>query len=1046
MPLLNGLRFAAVVCACALTAIASGQSVDARGLADYPAACQGTHPLAHQAVDQATQQDAGLQVPADLALDQVLCEPVVANPLYLNFDARGRLWVVQFRQYPWPAGLQLISRDNVWRNVYQPAFPPPPPHAPDSPFRGQDRITIHQDTDGDGVFDQHHVFLDGLNLATAALPGRGGVYVMNPPYLLFYADSNEDDVPDSLTPQILLSGFGIEDTHSIANSLRWGPDGWIYGTQGSTVSAAIVHHGPDNQPLLERPPIHSMGQHLWRYHPEQHRYEIFAEGGGNAFGVEFDAQGRVYSGHNGGDTRGFHYVQGGYYLKNFGKHGSHSNPFVFGFYPAMRHHAAPRFSHTFEIYEADGLPAKYHGQLFAVSPILHEVMLSELSPDGSTRQTTDRGPVVTASSQPQSDWFTPVDIQTGPDGALYIADWYSSQSNHYRNHEGQTNPELGRVYRLRDASDASYPVFDLRTSASHDLVERGLTHPNRWYRETALRLLGDRRDPHVVPLLISRATSQQNPHALEAVWALHQTAGIDDAVALQLLAHPQAPVRRWTVQLLGDRFLTPDQPTTTPPIAEHTPAIGPEVTAALLELAAREPDIEVRLQLVCSARRFPASLGLPLLGQLLRHSSDASDPLIPLAIWWGIEAHADNHAGVLTWLTDFQVCDLPLAQTSQIVPRLIKRSAMLGTQDELRHCAALLSLATTDAQTQAWVTGLAEAFAGRPLPPLPTELVAALSRVEGHYAVVLGIRQGNVEAQSNGLRLLLDNDQPMEQRESVILALGEVRTAAAVPRLQELLESQPADRLALASLSALQNFDQPELAPWLVARAGSMSPAVWESAQSVLASRPGWARVLLEAVATEQIARQAIAPETIARMSWHRDPILQAERQRLFPTRESSLSALEEQIERIGQVMLAGNGNPLEGQKLYHGVANCGKCHVMFGRGGDIGPDLTSYQRTQLRSLLLAVVHPDAEVREGFETWTVLTQDGQVLSGLKVDEDPQRLVLRSADGQTTTIPLDQIDERTPNPNSLMPRGLLDNLSDTEIRDLLAFLTSTTPPN
>ena len=1037
------LRWACAMCVLFSTTVTNGQTPDAA----THAAASKTLPENHQAADQET----GLLVPADLALDQILREPLVANPLYLNFDARGRLWVVQFRQYPWPAGLQLISRDNVWRNVYQPAFPPPPPHALDSPFRGQDRITIHEDTDGDGVFDQHQVFLDGLNLATAALPGRGGVYVMNPPYLLFYADANEDDIPDSLTPRILLSGFGIEDTHSIANSLRWGPDGWIYGTQGSTVSAAIVHHGPDNQPLATPPPIHSMGQHLWRYHPEQHRYEIFAEGGGNAFGVEFDGQGRVYSGHNGGDTRGFHYVQGGYYLKNFGKHGSHSNPFVFGFYPAMRHHSAPRFSHTFKIYEADGLPAKYHGQLFAVSPILHEVMASNLSADGSTRQTIDLGPVVTASSQPQADWFTPVDIQTGPDGSLYIADWYSSQSNHYRNHEGQTNPDLGRVYRLRSATDSSFPVFDLRTWASHDLVERGLTHPNRWYRETALRLLGDRRDPHVVPLLKSRATSQQNPHALEALWALHQSAGLDDATAQQLLVHSQAAVRRWTVQLLGDRFHTPNHPTTTPPTttpstAENPPAIAADVAAALLELAGHEPNVEVRLQLACSARRLPATVGLPILGRLMRNTSDAGDPLLPLALWWGIEVHAADHPAILEWLADFQASDLPMADTIQLLPRLIRRSAMLGSQEELRHCARLLDLATTAEQTQAWVAGLAEAFSGRPLPPLPTELVTALSRVEGRYAVILGIRQGDAQAQAAGIRLLRDQDQPIEQREAVILALGEVRAEVAIPSLQQLLDERPTDRLALACLVALQNFDRPELGPWLVERAARMSPAVWESAQSVLASRAGWARTLLQAVATEAIAPESISPETLARISWHRDPQLQAERLRLFPTPETENGGLEAQIERIEQIVLAGNGNPLAGQKLYHGAANCGKCHVVFGRGGDIGPDLTSYQRSQLRSLLLAVVHPDAEIREGFETVTVLTDEGQVLSGLKVDEDPQRLVLRSADGQTTSIPTDQIDERLASPNSLMPRGLLDGLSDSEIRDLFAFLTSTTPPN
>ena len=145
-----------------------------------------------------------LRVPGDLELDLLLREPTVANPLYINFDERGRMWLVQYRQYPWPAGLKLLSRDNVWRNVYDPPFAPPPPHALDSPFRGADTISIHTDNNGDGVYDAHKTFLDGLNLATAELKGRRGVFVMNPPYLLFYADRNQDDIPDEREPRVLI--------------------------------------------------------------------------------------------------------------------------------------------------------------------------------------------------------------------------------------------------------------------------------------------------------------------------------------------------------------------------------------------------------------------------------------------------------------------------------------------------------------------------------------------------------------------------------------------------------------------------------------------------------------------------------------------------------------------------------------------------------------------------------------------------------------------------------------------------------------------------
>src|SRR5947209_2961283 len=222
-----------------------------------------------------------LKVADDLALDQVLTEPAVAQPVFMDFDERGRMWVVQYLQYPYPAGLKILSEDKFLRAVYD-KVPPPPPHH----FPGRDKITIHESTHGDGTFDRQKTFVEGLNIATSCARGRGGVFVLNPPYLLFYPDRNNDDVPDG-PPEVLLEGFGLEDTHSCANNLQWGPDGWLYACQGSTVTGAVKHYG------VKEEPVHSMGQLIWRYHPETRRYEIFAEGRGNAFRLAIDAQGRV---------------------------------------------------------------------------------------------------------------------------------------------------------------------------------------------------------------------------------------------------------------------------------------------------------------------------------------------------------------------------------------------------------------------------------------------------------------------------------------------------------------------------------------------------------------------------------------------------------------------------------------------------------------------------------------------------------------------------------------------------------------------------------
>ncbi|MEX0712943.1 MAG: PVC-type heme-binding CxxCH protein, partial [Pirellulales bacterium] len=512
---------------------------------------------------------AELTAPDDLEIELMLADPVISQPVSFNFDERGRMWVVEYLQYPLPAGLKILSQDKFLRSTYDKVPPPPPNH-----FRGLDKITIHEDTDGDGTFDAHKTFLEGLNIVTSVARGRGGVWVLNPPYLLFYPDRNGDDVPDG-DPEVHLSGFGLEDTHSVVNSLQWGPDGWLYAAQGSTVSGDVVRPGLDSKP------VHSLGQLIWRYHAEERRYEIFAEGGGNAFGIEIDSLGRVYSGHNGGDTRGFHYVQGGYFQKGFSKHVPLSNPYAFGYFPAMKHHSVPRFTHTFVIYEGGLLPAGYHGRLFAVAPLLNHVVYSHIEPDGSSFKTTDAGYAVTS----RDPWFRPVDIKVGPDGALYVADMHEPQIAHLRHHEGMIEKSTGRIYRLRPKAGGEKPAkpFDLAALESGALVAL-LDHENKWFRHTALRVLGDRRDSALAPALSKQLLQEQGQLALETLWALNLCGGFDEAAALAALEHANPYVRAWTVRLSGDDG--------------H---VSSEIARRLASLAATEPHVHVRSQLASTA-------------------------------------------------------------------------------------------------------------------------------------------------------------------------------------------------------------------------------------------------------------------------------------------------------------------------------------------------------------------------------------------------------------------------------------------------------------
>src|SRR5213083_937915 len=242
-----------------------------------------------------------MTVPAGFAVSVVAAEPMVRQPVAIEFDDRGRLWVVQYLQYPNPAGLKRVRVDRYSRTVYN-RVPEPPPRGP----KGADRITILESSPTEAGGVKAKDFLTGLNLASGLAFGHGGVFVLQAPYLLFYPDRDRDDVPDG-DPEVLLTGFGMEDAHSVANSLTWGPDGWLYGAQGSTVTANI--RGIEFQ------------QGIWRYHPRTKEFEVFAEGGGNTWGLDFDEQGEILAGTNFEESKMLHQVQGAYYLKNFGKHG-----------------------------------------------------------------------------------------------------------------------------------------------------------------------------------------------------------------------------------------------------------------------------------------------------------------------------------------------------------------------------------------------------------------------------------------------------------------------------------------------------------------------------------------------------------------------------------------------------------------------------------------------------------------------------------------------------------------------------------------------------
>ena len=987
------------------------------------------------------------KVPGDLAVDLVLAEPIVSQPLFMNFDERGRLWVMQYLQYPEPAGLKLLSKDQWWRAVYD-KVPEPPPHG----MKGKDKITIHEDTDGDGVYDKHKTFVDGLNIATSFVQGRGGLWVLNPPYLLFYPDKDGNDIPDG-DPEVHLSGFGIEDTHSVISSLRWGPDGWLYAAQGSTVSASVrVGFPQKDEPKTASLAVHSQGQNIWRYHPETHRYEIFSEGGGNAFGLEIDSAGRAFSGHNGGNTRGFHYMQGAYLQKGFTKHGPLSNPYSFGYFPAMEHHNVPRFTHEFIIYQGSGgpfgLPDAYHGKLFGAAAILNHVVISDVERIGSTFKTKDIGYAIDSSDT----WFRPVDVKDGPDGAVYVADWYDGQLAHTANYQGGLDRENGRIYRIRSKTSSKpgmhvpgLPIKSLGGMTSDELIGV-LTSSDRWHRETARRILADRKDASVVPELRKKLFEATGQLSLEYLWSLYLSRGLDEATALKALDHAEPQVRLWVVRLLADEHSLPS-----------------DFANRVARLASTETNVEVRSQLAASAKRLPQDQSLPIVKNLLLHDEDLADPRQPLMIWWALEAAiagtskpstatadstrssanlSGNDLPVLNLFNDKSLWSRPVVM-QEILPRLMRRFASTGQRADLAVCAKLLHESPSLETTKALMQGFEEAFQGRSLSNVPSELVVALSAAGGG-SLSLKIRQGDVSAIDEALHAIQDEKTPAGKRAEYASLFGEVKQPKSVPVLLDTLSKTGDDGLKASILTSLQAYGDAEISKAVLAQYGNYNEDVRGVAQSLLVSRKPWAIELVNAVDRGEIAASSLPLDTVRRITIHRDEQLANLIQKHWGQVEGATSTeMQGLIERY-KTVLVGAGDPYPGKKLY--MQMCGKCHTLHAIGGKIGPDLTTYKRDDIRQMLIHIVNPSAEIREGFETQIAVLNDGRVVTGFLVEQDQQTVTLRSPDGQTVSLERSSLDELNKSRKSLMPEGQLKELSDDQLRNLFAYLRSSQPLN
>jgi putative membrane-bound dehydrogenase-like protein len=951
-----------------------------------------------------------MKLPEGFRVELFASEPEVRQPVAACFDERGRMWVLEYLQYPTPAGLKPVSVDQYLRTEYD-RVPPPPPQGP----RGADRIKILEDTDGDGRADKVTTFVEGLNLASALAVGHGGVFVGQAPYLLFYPDRDRDDRPDG-DPEVLLSGFGLQDAHATMNSLTWGPDGWLYGAQGSTVTANVRGIG--------------FQQGIWRYHPRTKVFELFAEGGGNTWGLDFDRGGNAFGSSNGAFIA-FHMVQGGYYWKGFAKHGPLHNPHTYGYFNSLDYAGTKQGGHVTPggiVYKGDTYPEEFRGAFIGGNLLANAVYWHKLDTMGSTFRARHGGTLLDA----RDNWFRPIDLLTGPDGSVFVVDWYDKRASHLdpRDNWDKTN---GRIYKLVYRGTKTIVRTDLSRLPSEELVAFR-TASNDWFPDMARRILADRRDRSVVRRLRSfLAADRDEVVALRDLWALYVSGGmtLDDAV--RLLGHPLACVRRWTVRLIGDERW-----------------MSPEIRSRLRDLATHESDATVRSQLASSCQRWRTSDALPILGALQAHSEDVLDPHIPLLLWWAYEVHLRNHPEAVTEeFCTASVQSLPLVRGA-ILERLVRALASDGSTPALEYCARLLAAAPGAGEATLVLTGIDKGLEGRRTVSAPQLLLQALRRpvlaALGEATLLrLRVRFGDPEAVPVAIQRAEDPHVPAAERLGLIDLLGQVERDEAASCLLDLVRRNDQDQsVRLAALSALGGRGDVELAKALLGRYATFPEPLRDRVRDLCVRRATWASRLLDAIEAQRIPAKDLRPAQVLQVAQLGNTALTARLESAWGTIPGPNSEQKRQrIAEVRGILPEGDkGNAARGRAVFK--EQCAVCHRLFNEGETIGPDLSGSERGNLDFLLTSMIDPSALIRKEYQSQSIAMQDGRVLTGLVVDENDQTLTLVDTNRQKTTVPRAEIEERKTSATSLMPEGLLDKLPDDQVRDLFRYVQSNGP--
>ncbi|MBP7950606.1 MAG: DUF1080 domain-containing protein [Verrucomicrobiales bacterium] len=951
---------------------------------------------------------ADMKLTAGFQAELIAAEPDVTQPIAFCIDERGRLWVLEAHSYPnkQPEG------------------------------KGRDRIVIFADNDGDGAFETRTVFTEGINLGSGIEVGFGGVYVGAAPELLFFPDKNRDDKPDG-PPEVLLDGWGYQDTHETLNSFSWGPDGWLYGCHGVFTHSEVCKPGT---PKEQRQVIHAG---VWRFHPVRKEFEVFAHGGSNQWGLDYNENGHFFMTHcrsffGGGGTT--YVIRNGHYW-NQANHGY--APFISNegpdFAPNLKNYlpAAALYdsgeggagkpgttavfgghSHVGTmIYQGNNWPAAYRGHLFTHNLHGHQINHQILVPQGSGYEAMHAGFDLAWTPDPR---YMAVDLQSGPDGAVYIIDWFDQQHCHTPIEEkwDRTN---GRIYRISWAANYKPVKVDLSTLHGGELAEMQ-QHEDEWHRRTARRLLMERAAEggakgRAAEILKEYAASPDASLALRGLWTLHQCGQIDEAMLAAASRHSSDAVRSWAVQL-------------------GTEPAGPKLGGkALVEAAQGDPSATVRMALAAALPQLPSEMRWDVAAALATHREDRSDRFQPKMIWFGLATVANSD-----WPRALKIAaSTPLAELADSIRwaaaqdadgrDALAAAAAASMPEDAGRTARIAAFALRDATNLTPPAGIAAAVAAISHSSDPGVMAAVneLAAVFGDTGVLAKMRA-----------VLADAAAPLSDRKAAFSLLKRTGDAEALPVFVSLLNN-PVFRSQVIPL--LGRSDDPATAAALLQLFGKLSAADQTAALAALTSRKPLALTLVQAMAAGSFDKKHITALHLRQMrnlgSDELNALLEKTWGKFNPTNESAQATIRKFKKLYNEAPLWAY-DAAKGREVF--IKVCSTCHAHGGGEAKIGPDLGGTWRNGVDYFLESIADPNAVIGEAFQMNIVTKKDGNVVAGALEKQSAASITVRTLT-ESVTIPTADIKGRETLPQSFMPPGLLEALSEREAIELLKFLTT-----